>query len=154
MVVRMHDRWGNSLTTGGAVIGARLSYARQGLHDSNAIKVDNHWASVADQHDGTYIVTYGLQSRGLSGFPLTVQVIVNLDQGVGKDNPNGHDLSPLPCVFHLREQASSHADPVSKIKHSKPADLQRSTTSWHGSLEAPPKPYIKSITSNNLKPTY
>ena len=101
ITVRLRDRFSNFLQAGGASISARLQYMKHSMHDTNTLSGQNSNALVEDNKDGTYAVLVTLLSRGLSGFPLTVNVLINLDQG--KERPNGVDLAPIPLTFHLPE---------------------------------------------------
>lgn len=121
-IVRMRDRFGNRVDTGGASIAARLQYIKQGMHDSNALNAHNHVVSQEDMGDGSYLVTFGLLSRGLNfSSPLTVQVIVNLDRDP-KEKPNGVDLPAVVTTWGLTPEAAAAAEVA---KNDKKAEASR-----------------------------
>jgi len=140
--VRLRDRFYNLVDTGGATCAARLLYVKQGMHDSNALNAHNHFCTQEDKGDGSYLVTFGLLSRGLNfAQPLTVNVIINLDRDP-KEKPNGIDLPAVVCTFVLPPEAAHAAKEEKAAKEGggkKPA-LERSRTSAVLKHEGAPAP--------------
>ena len=60
VLLTMRDRYGNKCDRGGAVVGSRLIYLKQGVHDSTSLTSTNHAISVDDCQDGTYSVLVSL----------------------------------------------------------------------------------------------
>ena len=100
VLVSTRDRFGNWLDYGGATVAVKLQYIKQGMHDSNSLTAHNSTASIEDKGDGTYLTTFAVSARGLANYPLNINVVINFDKDP-KEHPNGIDLPPIPCWFHL-----------------------------------------------------
>ena len=68
-------------------------YNKNGQSDLNTLSVNNHSVSTEDAGDGSYIVSFQVQSSGFSSFPLKCQVHLNLDRDASPLTPNGVDLA-------------------------------------------------------------
>lgn len=108
-IVRLRDRFCNYLEKGGATVGARMVYSRQGMQDPNMLNQQNNFANVEDNQDGTYNVCFGLLAKGFSNWPLTASLVINCDKDT-KD-PQGFDVHSSTYQFNLAEEAAAtHPD--------------------------------------------
>ena len=100
VLLEMRDRFGNRCDRGGAVVGARLIYLKQGVHDSTSLTSTNHSCGVEDHQDGTYgiLVSLGLGSSERALFPAGINLEVNLDRDP-KERPTGINMPPVTMGF-------------------------------------------------------
>ena len=100
VLLTLRDRYGNQCDRGGAVVSSRLTYLKQGVHDSTSLTPTNHAISVEDRNDGTYsvLVRLDLGSSERALFPAGIHVEVNLDRDP-KERPTGINMPPVQMTF-------------------------------------------------------
>ena len=100
VLLTLRDRYGNNCDRGGATIAAKLTYLKQGVHDSTSLTPANHSIIAEDNDDGTYSIrlslSLGTSERAL--FPASLNVDVNLDKDP-KEKPTGVNLPPVTISF-------------------------------------------------------
>lgn len=122
VTLQLVDRFGNELDRGGAVVGARFVYIKQGVYDNTVLNGTNHLISIDDRHDGTVTIT--LQLMRMTYLPSQINLVVNLDKDP-KERPNGIELPPVLLTFSKNPEEQA-ADELAGA--ATPAALKRSKT--------------------------